>query len=222
MNTPPQTISIRVVGDVIVDRHFYDSGVDVFEKSELGGAAGLTRLLQKVIEAHGAPAGTTLPLTVAVGFEESRLADIPLTRNAYAVWAPYRQNSKQDAPYVWRAARPMGYGCASEPPEPEFQPKRIEGVTPRILVLDDGGFDFRQRAWAGLWSLPAEGEAKPDWIVLKTSRPVAQGDLWHELTHKFADRRECLDRRAGEREYRRAGEREYLGRYRRPRRRSRE
>ena len=192
MNTPPQTISIRVVGDVIVDRHFYDSGVDVFEKSELGGAAGLTRLLQKVIEANGAPAGTTLPLTVAVGFEESRLADIPLTRNAYAVWAPYRQNSKQDAPYVWRAARPMGYGCASEPPEPEFQPKRIEGVTPRILVLDDGGFDFRQRAWAGLWSLPAEGEAKPDWIVLKTSRPVAQGDLWHELTHKFADRLVCI------------------------------
>jgi hypothetical protein len=192
MSTPSETISIRVAGDVIVDRHFYDSGVGVFDKSELGGAAGLTRLLQKLIEAKGKPVGATLPVSVALGFEEPRLTDIPLSRNAYAVWAPYRRSSEKGATDVWRAARPMGYGRASEPPETEFQPKRIEGVAPRILVLDDGGFDFRQRARADLWSLPREGEAKPDWIILKTSHPIAQGDLWQELTHKFAERLVCI------------------------------
>jgi hypothetical protein len=192
MNTPSKTISIQVAGDVIADRHLYDSGVGVFEKSELGGAAGLTRLLQEMIEVKRTPTGTALPLTVALGFEEPKLTDIPLTRNAYAVWAPHRQNSNKDFPQVWRTARQMGYGCASELPEVESQVKRIEGATPQILVLDDGGFDFRHHTRAGLWGLPAVGAATPSWIVLKMSGPVAQGDLWHELTRNFADKLVCI------------------------------
>jgi len=62
-----------------------------------------------------------------------------------------------------------------------------------VLVLDDGGFDFRQRRMASLWGLPQASEARgPDWIVLKMSSPVAQGNLWDKLNKDFADRLICI------------------------------
>jgi hypothetical protein len=207
MNSPSEPIDIRVVGDVVVDRHFYDSGTGVSVKCELGGAAGLTRLLQELIEAKArllqelikkkieakeTPPAAPLPITAALGLVEPKFTDIPPTRNAYAVWAPYPQNSKKDAPEVWRVARAMRYGHLSGAPEPHIKPQRTERAAPRILVLDDGGFDFRQWANTDLWSLPPVGDAKPDWIVLKMSSPVAQGDLWYELAQKFAGRLICI------------------------------
>jgi RyR domain len=207
MNSPSEAIAIRVAGDINVDWHFYDSGVSVFAKTELGGAAGLTRLLQELIKAKAdlrqeqikkaikeerPPPPPPLPITAEVGLVEPKVTDIPPTRNAYAVWAPYRQNSKEDAPGVWRAARPMGYGRAGGARETELQLQRTAGAAPRILVLDDGGFDFREQANVALWSLPGAGEAKPGWIVLKTSSPVAQSDLWYKLAQKFAGRLVCI------------------------------
>jgi hypothetical protein len=219
MNSPSEPIAVRVVGDINVDWHFYDSGVDTFVKSELGGAAGLTRLLQelikaktdlrqeeikKAIEEKRDPPPPPLSITAELGLVEPKFTVIPPSRNAYAVWAPYPQNSKKDAPEVWRAVRPMGYGHASGARETEFKPQLAEGMAPRILVLDDGGFDFRQQANTDLWNLPPAGETGPDWIVLKTSSPVAQGDLWYELAHKFADRLICIVS-AGELRHERVG-----------------
>ena len=36
--------------------------------------------------------------------------------------------------------------------------------------------------------MPAGNETPPDWILLKMSLPVAQGDLWHGLIEGFAHR----------------------------------
>ena len=187
MTASSEPIAITVVGDVIVDRHFYHSDDGVIEVAELGGAAGLMRLLHEAIQC----ANASSRVAVRLGMDTPASAEFPRAGNAYAVWAPYRQGEKKDEPKIWRAVRPMGYGVGN-PTNAEFRLKRADGLPPRILVLDDGGFDFRQRANKALWSLPAESEAKPDWIILKTSRPVAQGDLWHELIQKYADRLVCI------------------------------
>src|SRR5262249_3462393 len=137
-------------------------------------------LLQQLIEPKQVPEDPTPPMSVALGVEKPNLADVPVTHHAYAVWAPFPRTPDPNPPRVWRASRPMGRGLGDEARGAGFQPRRPQ-TAPRILALDDGGFGFRQRADANLWSLPAEGENKPDWIVLKASRPIAQGDLWQEL-----------------------------------------
>jgi hypothetical protein len=40
--------------------------------------------------------------------------------------------------------------------------------------------------------LPAAGERAPDWILLKMSSPVTEGDLWEELAGRFFDRMVCV------------------------------
>jgi hypothetical protein len=122
MATPLEPIHIRVVGDIVVDRHFYHSETGgVFEKAELGGAAGLTRLLdesikakealrkaeeeakekqkgtEKAAESKGTPEPKP-PITIALGLLEPSLARVPPSHNAYAVWAPHKQDSRKTPP----------------------------------------------------------------------------------------------------------------------------
>jgi hypothetical protein len=217
MNTTVETIPILIAGDVIVDRHFYDSGGDpdgqVFAKPELGGAAALYRLLhaltlkkRQIAEARrhkeirerkkaGKNTDDVPPvpkIDVHFSIAKPPLAALPPRHNAYAVWAPFPRTKDDKKTTVWRAARPMGYGKAGKQPKTEYRARRIKGVAPRVLVLDDGGFDFRLSASAGLWCLPAEKDPAPDWLVLKMSSPVARGDLWYALRQKFADKLVCI------------------------------
>jgi hypothetical protein len=187
MTAPSESVAIEVVGDVIVDRHFYHSDDGIIEVGELGGAAGLARLLHEAIDASKPPS----PFAARLGLQTPDRDKFPPSGNAYAVWAPYSQTRWKNEPKVWRAIRPMGYGSPDASPTAEFGLKRTDGLPPRILVLDDGGFDFRQPANKPLWRLPAESAAKPDWIILKTSGPVAQGELWHELK-RLANRLICI------------------------------
>jgi hypothetical protein len=194
----PRPIGIRVVGDVIVDRHFYDSGGQgrnpagqVLAKAEFGGAASVSRLLNELVKSK-VNWSRRNRVEVEFGLVMPELSDVPPALNAYAVWAPYPQTSKKDAAKVWRAARPMGYGKVAESPRTQFRPKAVNRATPRVLVLDDGGFDFRQKRMAYLWGVPPANEKGPDWIVLKMSSPVAQGDLWDKLQQDFADRLICI------------------------------
>jgi RyR domain len=188
MTASSEPIAITVVGDVIVDRHFYHSDDGVVEIAELGGAVGLLRLLNETIEATNASSR----IAVRLGMDTPEPTEFPPASNAYAVWAPCRQSKTKDEPKIWRAIRPMGYADHGNATGTKFSLKRTDRLVPRILVLDDGGLDFRQRANKALWSLPAENEPKPDCIILKTSRPVARGDLWHELIQNYADRLICI------------------------------
>jgi len=104
MTVSSEPIAITVVGDVIVDRHFYHSDEGVVELVELGGAAGLIRLLQEVVQAGNASSCSTVRLDV----DTPEPAEFPPASNAYAVWAPYRQSKKKDEPKIWRVARPHG------------------------------------------------------------------------------------------------------------------
>jgi hypothetical protein len=89
MTASSEPIAITVVGDVIVDRHFYHSDDGVVEVAELGGAGALRRLLHEVIQA----ANASSRVAVTLGMDKPSTGDLPLARNAYAVWAPCRQSS---------------------------------------------------------------------------------------------------------------------------------
>lgn len=190
-----------------------DARQGVRVKREHGGAALIGRLLNEAqVEEHAsgdgqAPAGRA-GWNVWLGTQPPELSADPCKHHAYAVWTPHYRDprEKKDDKRVWRADKLMGYGhdsvdapstsgkesgdacCHAYAPVPAVAGPAAPPT--RILVLDDAGFVFRHRANQPAWLLPGKNAKAnvPDWIVLKMSRPVAQGELWNDLIARFADR----------------------------------
>ena len=194
---------IVVTGDVVVDHHIYEGerhtpsvehkrGVRAWR--ELGGADLVRRLLGELSKAE-----KDETWQVHLGVTAPAINDCPCGCHAFAVWRPFplEKNKKDDKRSAWRALSLMGYGhmesAVPGKPCPEHEAKPAANLpNPRLLVLDDAGYLFRNKPQENCWLLPKEGQTPPDWIVLKMSRPIAQGDLWHELIVRFADRLVCL------------------------------
>ena len=122
----------------------------------------------------------------------------------YTLWEPYAGGLKKehvDVPKdqrphdVWRVAMSLGYALLeSRDGEPPLKCSTAARECPSILVVDDGGLGFRtvrardrwpvgvQPGEAGKQDPKAPVTAQPEWIVLKMSNPLAQGDLWRELS----------------------------------------
>ncbi len=136
---------------------------------------------------------------VRLGVTPPALDEDPCSHHSFAVWQPYPPTGGK-GDLVWRAHALMGYGHTrsaekggAEPHCPQY-PMRPEPrlPAPRILVLDDAGYLFRNQPQKDCWLLPQNRQTTPDWILLKMSRPVAQGDLWHALIERYADRLVCV------------------------------
>jgi hypothetical protein len=199
---------VVVVGDVIVDHHIYEGEREkpttlkcrgLREIRETGGAATLYRLLDAV-RRHG---GKT-DWEATLGVVEPKTDDSPATHHAFATWRPFALEPKDEsgeasdakkhaAKKVWRAHLKLGYGEETGAPAataPYVPGVRTDLPKPDVLVLDDGGFQFRLAAQRSSWLLPKKGEAA--WILLKMSDPIARGDLWHDLDPDFLHRVVCL------------------------------
>ena len=202
------TISIIVTGDIVLDRHIYggeratlgdNSTHGTHFVEETGGAALTCRLSQAVIAAEKAArkdskkTGNASPkpdgpeCRLGRKLPEETGASWPEQLIGYAWWAPYpRPNSKDQ---VWRVSKAFGYGYGPPYDQQEaqafFQAADNLPLAPGgILVLDDAGYRFRQKAQSGLWCLPTNTEQAaelPAWIVLKLAGPIGQGDLWDKL-----------------------------------------
>jgi hypothetical protein len=205
------TISIIVTGDIVLDRHIYGGERDTLGDNsthgthlveETGGAALTYRLIQAVLAAEEAarkdskkpgnappkPDGPVCQLGRKLPRTGARW---PERLIGYAWWAPYPKPNSKDQ--VWRVSKALGYrppddragsaNLAQEAP-PFFQAADKLPLVPGILVLDDAGDRFRQKAESALWRLPAKTESPaelPTWIVLKLAGPIGQGDLWDAL-----------------------------------------
>ncbi len=128
---------------------------------------------------------------VALGVQRPDVMETVGDGHAVALWRPYpvERGSKKS---VWRVAAPLGYG---EPPKDARTAKMTiaEGQPrPSILVLDEAGFHFRSVDNRACWLLRDRAAAEPRWIVLKMARPLAQGDLWHELISQFSIKLVCV------------------------------
>jgi hypothetical protein len=192
-----------VTGDVVVDHHIYEGerntpavehkrGVRAWR--ELGGADLVRRLLAELLKAD-----KDETWQVHLGITAPAINECPCGCHAFAVWRPFplEKAKKDDKRSAWRAVSLMGYGhmesAVPGKPCPEHEAKPAEGLPDsRILVLDDAGYLFRNQPQKDCWLLPKKDQTPPDWIFLKMSRPIAQGDLWHELIARFANRLVCL------------------------------
>jgi hypothetical protein len=200
------TAAVTVVaGDVVVDRHLYAGERyslttrdrrGVREISEYGGAHLLGRLIDALLAADAQRRGPDRPeWAVHLAVEPPPLDAASTGQDGYALWEPHAptRHASDDAPRVWRASRLMGYGHLAPAAVDGLRPLPARPVPdPDLLVLDDAGFVFRHVAVRPVATLAERVAEKDGFIFLKMSEPVAQGELWHTLATRFADRPVCL------------------------------
>ncbi|HBG18337.1 MAG TPA: hypothetical protein DDY32_03430 [Desulfobulbaceae bacterium] len=197
------TKRILVDGDVIVDHHIFQ-GLRPFPNSTeklgsqistcMGGASLLFELCRGLCQdEHNID--TQAPFGL-LNKNYREIENIPSHRRAYAVWSPCKKNakSKDDDPKVWRVTQMFGYGSKVEGVEKNPENATTVSDAAEVVVLDDAALDYRfdRTAWpACLNRIDVDG-TRPEWIVMKMSHPLCQGDLWYEL-RKFSNDKKFME-----------------------------
>ncbi|MCX6179854.1 MAG: RyR domain-containing protein [Chlorobiales bacterium] len=114
----------------------------------------------------------------------------PFYYHCYSVWAPYRDKEAIDT-ISWRVERFLGLDRSSKTVK-EYHEVNHVPTGPKhadIIVIDDSNLGFRDQPahWPKALTHHPSSKKKP-WIIVKMSRPVAEGALWEHLVSKFSDR----------------------------------
>ncbi len=108
----------------------------------------------------------------------------PRYHHSYALWSPFKSGDRT----VWRIAQYLGIDhCLWDETTKTDTTLRVMDDPPEvdILVLDDAGLGFRDRP--ALWPQALQKPEHKTWIVLKMSKPVAEGPLWDSLLESCAE-----------------------------------
>ncbi len=144
-----------------------------------GGAALLADIIDSLSESLHRDSGISIDLrrasvpSVSVGPSDSRF------HHSYCMWRPEKG--------AWRLEEYLGLDAADSLPGREF-PHPVAGDTGEagLALLNDSGLGFRGTPeW---WPAAIAEGNKPGWVLLKTSCPVADGELWENLSSRYADR----------------------------------
>ena len=108
----------------------------------------------------------------------------------YTLWSPQQIFGRKD--YFWHLFNNFDYAGQDSSSQaensrpvagPPYKTANGSFPTPKVLMLDDDGDSFRRQESESLWHLPSKPNRAilPDWIVLKLTGAVGQGDLWRRL-----------------------------------------
>jgi hypothetical protein len=188
--------TVLVTGDVIIDHHLYmgerhapDSPGrnGTCERTAEGGAGLIHRILSETGAGRTGSGGQEKSYSVQFGLDPSVYTKLGSCQHAYALWKPF-PHEKQ---IVWRLDKALGYGDPCTGLFPYIEHLNPQATPhPAVLVIDDGGLGFRNSTQKAAWpKILSDRQAKgPEWIVLKMSSPVGQGDLWRLLSTEFPEK----------------------------------
>ena len=107
--------------------------------------------------------------------------------HSYALWSlfPFSKKAGKESP-AWRVSEFIGLDRSSDGWSDIIKKQLNDTSKPDLIVIDDADLGFRDHPeiWLGLLS---DGKKKP-WVLLKMSRPVAQGKLLEHLHKNYAER----------------------------------
>jgi hypothetical protein len=190
------TKTIVVAGDVTIDWNLarvarlegssagWNAEDQVQTHQQHGGAALLADLLTVVAES-GTPKIEVRHLSAP---PEVIHPSHRQYHHSYAMWSPFPVAGKAKD-RVWRVEKFLGLDRSESFPQPtESELKNIAAAfgAADLLVLDDANLGFRKEGQ--IWSTGFTSEAPSSWILLKMSRPIAEGKLWEHLYQQFAER----------------------------------
>jgi RyR domain len=193
---PRGSKSVLVTGDVVVDHHIYvgerlvpnaPEKTGTAEQITEGGAGLLFRILESIGKKRSEGDAPQNRFVVQFGFKHDVFNKLPPALNGYALWRAFPLGKDRK---VWRMSQPLGYGKPSDSTIALSGYVADATENPDLLVIDDGGLGFRQNTQKEAWpnAILRKVPQRPEWIVLKMSSPVGQGDLWRHLSTHFSDR----------------------------------
>jgi hypothetical protein len=185
--------TILVTGDFVLDfqiyegqRHHYGQNlpVGVKVKHQLGGAALVHQVLEALLKLKRPEPEWQSFMAVQDEFQDGALHSFDPSKCAYAFWRPYPKDKPPEKQF-WRVGEAMGFGGGNiERAAFDWKPARGLPDSPQIVVLSEGGMDFRESR--DLWHDEKLKSAK--WIFLKTAAPVGEGALWRHLSENYNDK----------------------------------
>ncbi len=113
--------------------------------------------------------------------------DDPRFHQSFAVWKlfPYSSEASKKDKLAWRVAEFLGGHISALAPG-EWARVADDDPAARIVVLDDAGLGFRDHP--ELWPTSLTAPHGKPWVIVKISRPVAQGKLWEHLVASHSER----------------------------------
>ena len=159
-----------------------------------GGAALLADLIEGIaaqirdrtifgIRQPDTPQRTGTAEDAHIGPEDARY------HHSYATWMPFpfaAKGSEKENP-VWRVAEFLGINrCLSTETPANWARVVNDGASAQLVVLDDADLGFRSKR--ELWPASLTASGSRPWVLVKMSRPVAQGELWDYLCAQHAER----------------------------------
>lgn len=194
--------TILVSGDPICDHNYYRGNRATADSSEERGfrltrtAGGALMLGELIAQTTASLTGWRTEFGLELNYE-----DLPQEYHAYCLWEPQLSNpaerNERKRFEVWRAVEPpLGYG--QREPQLTGDPKRKAGsdarlaalgkrrtieAAPEVIVIDDAGLDFRRSSSKDRWPfrVGSKEDFCPDWLVLKLTGSIGEGDLWNEI-----------------------------------------
>jgi hypothetical protein len=193
---------IVVAGDVTIDwniarvrradviMHVWNAENLTTSFCQRGGAAMLTDLIKSIVR----NLNQTKQTNITVRQISTPRAPINPCNNhfhhSYAIWAPFKIDERESykGEKVWRVQEFLGLCQAYLNTSQSNNWKKVvdDPINPDLIILDDAALGFRDSLEYWPQSL-SKSNSKP-WILLKMSRPVAQGRLWSNLLQNHADR----------------------------------
>jgi len=159
-----------------------------------GGAALLADLIEGVaaqisnraayqIRQPDTPRRTGTAADAHIGPEDPRF------HHSYASWMPFpfaAKGSEKEKP-AWRVAEFQGINrCSSTETSANWARVVNDSSSAQLVVLDDADLGFRSKR--ELWPANLTEPGSRPWVLLKMSRPVAQGELWDHLCAHHAEK----------------------------------
>jgi hypothetical protein len=201
---PQQTnSSIYIVGDNIIDHHLYIKQQDGFDyptllqMSKNGGAHLIFNLLnrfksKRVAFGNKKPLLENYDIKFGHKLESRRIEEDELFRyETGLLWEPYRLTNNKSRPeykiFHWRISNKLGYGHTFRNNRRIKRFVLDDAITPNkddILVIDDGGLEFRKQE--EFYKKLLQNNWK--YILLKISNPVGAGSLFHELIKNHSEK----------------------------------
>ena len=194
-NKPDRLPRILVAGDAVREIRVFRGSRDLpsdflspgtHQTTSIGNAVFLARLLESAFAVDASRAAQKTA-QVVLGLDEGGLASLPSFLTSHEVWRPFPAAGGA----VWRLAEKLGYGWKPKDATADGAYSKLVNADALaapsdIVVLDDAGLLYRlapQRAgWPLFLATPtAASDRLPRWIVLKTTSPLAAGDLWRAL-----------------------------------------
>ena len=191
--------TIVVTGDVTIDWNLarrapagigwggWHPDLKARARAQRGGAALLADLVEAVL-ARGEADGPKPEILRMADPVDPATPDVERFSHSYAVWVPCEAR-RGERRRVWRVEPPIGLDRArtGEWAQEEWGRLVPDFLRAEVIALDDANLGFRRSSDPELWRQVAAGGRKP-WVLLKASRPVAEGPLWEHLREHLPER----------------------------------